>query len=528
MPDFGFVGPSYEAPSIYQDAQECINFYPEVDPLKQPGDRGVVALYGTPGLTAFFQFINAPVRGMHTMSGGKYCIIVVGANVYALDTSNNTYLVGTLTTSTGYVSITDNVMTANGLTAMIADGVNRYYWQVSPSVFGQMPASDGPWTGANIVDVVDNYVVYNQPNTRNWAVTDLGSPFSTSGYYGTKDGAPDNLVSVIVDHRQVYLLGETTSEVWVDVGNQIAGITSFPFARIPGTSLQHGIAAPFSVARFAEQFLFVSKDARGQAIIGGIVGYQFQRVSTHAVEATLTNQVISDAIAYTYQIEGHEFYVVTFPTVDITWVYDLATKMWHKWLSIDAQGVYHRHRGNCAAFFNGVNLVGDYQNGIVYGIDYNNYTENGNTIRRLRRAPHLVADFQRMYFDELQIQFQPGVGLTGQTFTNQYKTPTTLVIAPSQVYTIAPTQVVTIWYDFSINGETVGNTPQAMLRWSNDGGSTWSNEHWVSIGKIGKYKNRAIWRRLGFARDRVFEVSVSDPVRTVIVSANLKASVGEN
>ena len=217
MPDFGFVGPSYEAPSIYQDAQECINFYPEVDPLKQPGDRGVVALYGTPGLTAFFQFINAPVRGMHTMSGGKYCIIVVGANVYALDTSNNTYLVGTLTTSTGYVSITDNVMTANGLTAMIADGVNRYYWQVSPSVFGQMPASDGPWTGADIVDVVDNYVVYNQPNTRNWAVTDLGSPFSTSGYYGTKDGAPDNLVSVIVDHRQVYLLGETTSEVWVDV-----------------------------------------------------------------------------------------------------------------------------------------------------------------------------------------------------------------------------------------------------------------------------------------------------------------------
>jgi hypothetical protein len=67
-----------------------------------------------------------------------------------------------------------------------------------------------------------------------------------------------------------------------------------------------------------------------------------------------------------------------------------------------------------------------------------------------------------------------------------------------------------------------------MLRWSNDGGSTWSNEHWVSIGKIGKYKNRAIWRRLGFARDRVFEVSVSDPIRTVIVSANLKASVGDN
>jgi hypothetical protein len=100
----------------------------------------------------------------------------------------------------------------------------------------------------------------------------------------------------------------------------------------------------------------------------------------------------------------------------------------------------------------------------------------------------LVADFQRQYFDELQIQFQPGVGLsTGQ-----------------------------------------GDNPQAMLKWSDDGGSTWSNEHWVTIGSIGRYANRAIWRRLGWARDRVFEVSISDPVKAVIVSANLKAYAGEN
>jgi hypothetical protein len=67
-----------------------------------------------------------------------------------------------------------------------------------------------------------------------------------------------------------------------------------------------------------------------------------------------------------------------------------------------------------------------------------------------------------------------------------------------------------------------------MLRWSDDGGSTWSNEHWTTIGALGKYKNRAIWRRLGTARDRVFEVVVTDPVKAVIVSANLKASGGEN
>jgi len=197
---------------------------------------------------------------------------------------------------------------------------------------------------------------------------------------------------------------------------------------------------------------------------------------------------LSDAVAYTYRLEGHEFYVVTFPSIDLTWVYDLTTKAWHKWLSWDNQTGYHRHRSNCGAFFGNYYLVGDYENGKIYQLNNEVYTEDGKTIRRLRRCPHLVSDLQRQYFAEMQIQFQPGVGLqTGQ-----------------------------------------GYDPQSMLRWSSDGGSTWSNEHWVTIGKVGKYNNRAIWRRLGWARDRIYEVVVSDPIKAVIVSANLKAEGGEN
>ena len=99
-----------------------------------------------------------------------------------------------------------------------------------------------------------------------------------------------------------------------------------------------------------------------------------------------------------------------------------------------------------------------------------------------------MQDLQREFFSELQLQFQPGVGLsTGQ-----------------------------------------GKDPQVMLRWSNDGGSTWSQEHWKSIGMQGKYKNRAIWRRLGMARDRIYEVSMTDPVKAVIVSANLKGEGADN
>ena len=707
MADVGFVGASYEAPSIYQDMQECINWYPEVDPTKPQGSRGVIALYPTPGLTSIVALsAQAEVRGMRTLSGGNYMVAVCGAYVYVLNSTFTPTIVGQLNSSSGRVGITDN-----GLNVYITDGTYRYTWRISTpnsaifqgtisgntltitrvisgtiainqSLFGLgvlnetvitagsgtswtinntatistaiqmnsatvaavitasiatstltvtavtsgtlypgqtiqgatvtgntiitalgsgtvlsatiatggtgyavndtvtvlggvygsspatytvtsvsagvvtgltqtfagsytsnpvnpastssnnvgsgltltltfgtgtgntgnyvvsgsqtvtsrtmyalnfsvLPSSDGAFSGATVVDIVDNYFVYNYPNTQQWAASNILSPITYGLSFASKFTGPDNLVSLICDHGQVYLLGENTSEVWADVG-------TFPFAfqRIPGSSSQQGIAAPFSIARLGNSFAYLSKNNRGQAEIVIMNGYFPTRISTHAVENTLVDQNISDAVAYTYQLEGHETYVISFPTLDLTWAYDVTTGLWHKWLWVDSNNVYHRHRTQCSALFQGVVLAGDWQNGQIYKLDLTNYTDNGDTIRRLRRAPHLVSDLQREYFEELQIQFQPGVGLTGITIP--------------------------------LNGEVVGANPQAMLRWSNDGGSTWSSEHWASIGLIGKYQNRIIWRRLGWSRDRIFEVVVTDPIKAVIVSANLKATVGEN
>jgi len=700
MPDFGFVGPSYEAPSIYQDAQECINFRPEIDPLKQPGMNGVVALYPTPGLTNKVTLFNTnEIRGMRNVSGGEYMVAVCGQYVYVLNSAFTPTLIGTLNSATGIVGITDN-----SLNIYIVDGSNRYTWRISnplaaqfigsvsgttltvtlmksgsittgqqlfgigvtpetvitalgsgsggvgtytinlsqsiasqtlntaavaavitgsisgtvltvtavasgilypgqtvqgtgitvgtiitslggsaaltfaitaggtgyavgdtitvtggiysqqatytvstvaagvvtglttvnngvytvqpgtPSQtttsgngtgltltltfgtgtgntgsyvvstsqtvasttmyalnFSVMPPNDGPFTGADVVDIVDNYFVYNRPNTQQWGSSSILSPISPALSFSSKDGAPDDLVSMIVDHREVYLLGESSSEVWVD-----SGLFPFAFQRIPGTSTQHGIAAKFSVARLGNSFAYLSKNIRGDGQVMMMNGYTPTRISTHAVEYSIEGGYIADARAWTYLMEGHEVYVVSFPTLDLTWAYDIATGMWHKWLWVDNQNVFHRHRGNCHSHFQGVNLVGDWENGQIYMLDSTNYTDNGNEIRRLRRAPHLISDYQRQYFHELQIHFQPGVGLPD------------------------------------------GSAPQAMLRWSDDGGSTWSNEHWSSIGVQGAYKNRAIWRRLGESRDRIFEVVITDPINSVITAANLKADAGVN
>ena len=733
MADFGFVGPSYEAPSIYQDGQECINFRPEINPLKQPGQRGVVSLYPTPGLTTKIVFQNKEeVRGMRTLSGNQYMVAVVGSYVYVLTSDYVPTLIGQLNSNTGRVGIIDN-----GLNVYIVDGTYRYTWRISnpaaaaftgsisgttltvtlmkngtittgqslfglgvtaatvitglgtgtggvgtytintshtltdrdmnsaavaatmtgsisgttltvtaitgtlypgqtiqgagvtpgtiitslgsgtviaaPTIttagtnyavndtvtvlggiygttpatytvtsigaggavtgltqtnagsytstpanpastsssgngtgltltltfgtgagstgtyilsasqtvasrtlyalnFSTMPSTDGAFSGATSVDIVDNFFVYNRPNTQQFGASNPLSPISQGLSFSSKDGAPDNLVSLIVDHREIYLLGETSSEVWVDVGT-----FPFPFQRIPGTSTQHGIAAKASVYRLGNSFAYLSRNNRGQAMIMQMNGYTPTRISNHAVEQTLVNQYVDDALAWTYQQEGHECYVITFPTLDLTWVYDATTTMWHKWLYVDSLNVYHRHRGNCCAVFNGEVLVGDHSNGIVYLLDPENYTDNGNTIRRLRRAPHLVTDLQRQYLQELQIQFQPGVGLTGYSQSNFSPTNAVAGIGIAGL-AVAGTGIV----------QTTGANPQAMLRWSSDGGSTWSNEHWTSIGQTGKYNNRAIWRRLGWSRDRVFEVVVTDPIKAVIISANLKAEAGES
>ena len=652
MPDFGFVGASYTAPSIYQDAQECINFFPEVDPTKQPGDRGVVALYPTPGLT--IQLVlpaGAEVRGLRTLSGGSQAIAVCGAYVYLLSSNLTPTIVGILNSASGRVGLVDD-----GLYAYIVDGTYRYSWRISTPTtaiftgsisattltvsniqsgtiaigqvlfgvgvaqetvitggsgtswtinisqtvsstlmnslvtasftgstasgatnsillttstlylgqtiqgtsvpvdsvviaintpsggfnsytlssnttvasetmyaldFTVLPSTDGAFSGATTVDIIDNYFVYSRPSSQQFGASDALSPISQQLSFASKDGAPDQLVALIVDHREVYLLGESSSEVWVD-----AGLFPFPFQRIPGTSTQHGIAAQNSVSRVANSFAYVSRNLRGQGQIMQMNGYIPQRISTHAVENTLVNQYINDAIAWTYQLEGHEVYVVSFPTINITWAFDATTGLWYKWLYCTTANQYQRHRGNCSCVFQGMVLVGDYANGKIYELDNTNYTDDGNNIRRLRRAPHLVADLQRQYFEEFQIQFQPGVGFTGLSVAPYIYIGTPYTIYPTATLVIPATQTVVIGFATLQNQTTT--LPQAMLRWSDDGGSTWSNEHWVTIGQTGKYKNRAIWRRLGQARDRVFEVVVTDPVKAVIVSASLKASGGEN
>ena len=73
-----------------------------------------------------------------------------------------------------------------------------------------------------------------------------------------------------------------------------------------------------------------------------------------------------------------------------------------------------------------------------------------------------------------------------------------------------------------------GSDPQVMLRWSDDGGDTWSNEHWRSLGKTGAKKTRVHWNRLGQFGDkgRIFELTKSDPVEFSLLGAHADLNPG--
>lgn len=486
MSDFGFVGGAYEAASITQDTQALINWYPEVDPTKKDenpltkDDRGVIALYPTPGTTTVAELTSGTeVRGLHVLPGDMALLAVSGHDVYSLDTSYNKTSIGTLRTSTGRVHITDN-----GVGAYFTDGTARYYYIWGTGAFAEI--ADGAFAGGQVCDEVDNFIVYNNPNTNQFGCTSVGDVLSNAQNLGSKIGSSDNLVSIVADHRQLLLLGENTSERWINVGT-----FPFPFAIIPGTSMQHGLQAINSVARLGEGVAFLARDDRGRAtvVMWGATMPSPARISTFAIEHAIQGYAVTtDATAYSYAQGGHEFYVLTFPSADVTWCYDVSTGYWHRRAWRDSNNFYHRHRSNCAAAFGNDTVVGDFQNGKLYTFSLSVYTDDGNPIPCVRRCPHMTSDLKMQFFSDLQIQFQPGVGLqSGQ-----------------------------------------GSDPECILRWSNDGGFTWGNDHVLKIGQVGKYKNRAMRRRLGWARDRVFEVEVTDPVYRVVVSANLNASAGVN
>ena len=467
------LGQAYVARSVNAADNRMVNLFPEAVP-----EGGITGgfLNRAPGLRLLATIGTGPIRGLWThQTAGSDAYVVSGNEFYKIQPDYTYTLLGTVS-GNGPVSIADS-----GTQIFIACNPDAFIYTESTNTFQQI--TDPDFAGAKTVCYIDGYFAFNQPDTQIIWVTDIldGTAINPLAF-GAAESSPDLVQAVVSNNREVWVFGQGTTEVWYD-----AATTPFPLAPIQGAYNEIGCLAPFSIAKLDNSIFWLGSDPRGYGIIYRNQGYTGKRISTHAVEYAIQQYGdISDAVAYTYQEEGHAFYVLTFPIANVTWVYDVATNAWHERASWD-NGSFKRHRGQCQMNFNSQTIVGDFENGNIYALDLNVYADNGaiqKWVRSWRPLPANQNNLKRTAQHTLQLECQSGVGLNlGQ-----------------------------------------GDDPQVMLRWSDDGGHTWSNEHWVSMGKIGEYGRRAIWRRLGMTtklRDRIYEVSGTDPTKLVIVGAEL-------
>lgn len=468
------LGSTYVARSVNAADARMVNLFPEIVPEagKEPA-----FLNRAPGLRKLATVGDGPIRGLWAFGGNAY--VVSRDKLYKVDSQYNVSVLGTVAGTTTPVSMSDN-----GTQLFVACNPQGYIYNAVTNVFQQITDIDYP--GAVTVGYLDGYFVFNEPDSQKIWITSLLEGTSVDPLdFASAEGSPDGVVGIIIDHRELWVFGTNSVEVWYD-----AGTADFPLQRIQGAFNEIGCVAPYSIAKMDNGIFWLGQDARGQGMVYRSEGYTGKRVSTHAVEWQIQQYGnLSDAIAYTYQQDGHSFYVLIFPTANTTWVYDASTQSWHERAGF-ANGDFTRHRSNCQVFFNNEVIVGDYENGNIYAFDLDVYADDDRIqkwLRSWRALPTGKNDLHRTSHHSLQLDCETGVGLNlGQ-----------------------------------------GDDPQVMLRWSDDGGHTWSNEHWTSIGKIGQYGKRAFWRRLGMTmklRDRVYEISGTDPVKIVIMGAELLIS----
>lgn len=464
------TGGAYSARSLTANAQRAINLYPENNP--QDAETPVTH-YPTPGLTLVS---TPPVAGesrcIYTATTGKR-YEVVGSNVYFVDQSNAYTLLGTLATVTGHV-----VMADNGFEVFVVDGsTGGFTILMSTNVMSAV--TDPAFYGADRVDFVDGFFIFNKPLSQQWYISKANAATFDPLDIASKSTYPDNLVSLAVMHREIWLFGEMTTEVWYNTG-----APDFTFGRMPGVFIEHGCAAKHSVAKQDLTLFWLSKDMQGQGMVMAGKNYTGNRISTHAIEQEFSTYArIDDAIGYCYQQGGHPFYVLTFPTANRTWCFDMSTGMWHQRAYLEADGTLTRHRGACHSFNGGRNLVGDYATGQVYALDPNAYTDNGNPLLCIRGFPHIGANGKRALFRQFIADMEVGQGLPGDAAE-----------------------------------------PEIRLRWSDDRGYSWGNYVTDTLGKAGRYNHVIQFQRLGYARDRVFELSWSANVKTALNGAFIDLS----
>ena len=413
---------------------------------KADGDkRADFAVIATPGLTQWANVGGGPVRGRYFLAGVLF--IVSGASLYSVSAAGAGTLVGAIG-GTGPVR-----MAANYNQLCIAAGGVGYVYSggglTTPLLF-------------NVADVLyaDGYMLWVVKDSEQFFISGLDNALLyDAADIASVEGFPDNIVGAINDHREIQFFGETSTEIFYNSGNR-----DFPFERQGNAFIERGCFDRDSIVKLDNSVTFMGDDR----IIYTLLGYQPQRISTHAIEYQLRDATY--ARAWTDTWEGHKFYIVE---VDRgTFAFDYSTGAWHQRQTFGS--TWWRANGGVQAY--GATRYTDRATGQLFTGSPDVFTDDGGAIAYEITLPTIEAGRERLAMAAFEVLCETGVG----------------------------------------NG-VVAN-PQIMLVYSDDNGHTWSDEMWRSLGAVGEYRTRAVWRALGLFRQRQMRLTITDAAKRLVIS----------
>ena len=452
MPQIPFGTSSYQHASLPLSAQRMVNSYLEPAPPAAKTAAAVVACFG---IKDFLSFGTGPMRGAEIVNNLGY--VVSGTQLYSVTA-------GGLVTPLGSIPGAGPIfIDGDGSHVMVTVNGPSYLWD--GAVTAQITDPDFP--GYEWVAFLDGYMVGGPGDGRVYV---NHTAFDPSGWdaldFASAEAAPDDVVVGIVDHRELFLFGRQTTEVWYNSGDP-----AFPLSRTSSGFMEIGTTSKYGPAKIDNSIFFPATDGT----VRRVNGYTPVRISQTAMEQAIAKYAAQECVGSTWIENGHSMYGLTYN--EATWVYDVSTQLWHERQSYG----YSNWRAAFVLRGNNTTYVGDRTSNKLGILDAGTFTEWGDTLVSQVAAPAIAQDNLLIPHASLELVFEQGVGTTGQ-----------------------------------------GEDPRVMLDWSDDGGRTWSNEIWRQLGKAGDFRRAALFNRLGQSRDRVYRYKVSDPVRRTLIQAILK------
>jgi len=405
---------------------------------------------------------NSGTASTFTMAAGSSNIVIT----YATGGSIANYAVGTTVTFTG-----------GALPAEIVSGTTYYVVGIVGSTTIRVSATDG---GTAITSTAGG----------NGSITNNGQL-----QLGSITSHPGTIVACRTLHRRLFLFSQFFTEVWENAGIG----TNLPFRRNNSSLIEYGTTSASSISVGFDMMAFLSQSRDGLGSVMQVIGTDAIPISTRALDFILAQYAslgqVSDCNGFLIKENGLIFYRMNFTLANHTYVYNVtqsnpqsdATKFWHEEEVLNGD----RHPAQTHAYFNGMNYVGHYSLPILYQLDPNTFTNDGEAIRRVRITRSIVPPgYQRLRIDRLQIDILQGQIndvealdieldlLSEDAFIIETETDEDILLE-QELKIISPDQLF------------------VYLSISKDGGQTYGNVIKAPLGHVGQRTFRTLWRKLG-------------------------------